>query len=86
MEWAAGRKTGVVDEDLNLQAEVRDSLGQTTSRVLLRQVARERLGAHAVLLAEFSGYLLKAIRAARDEHQPVTTARQFAGDRGADAC
>jgi hypothetical protein len=69
-----------------MQAEVRDSLGQTTSCALLRQVAGERLGTHAVSLAEFSGYLLKAIRAARDQHQPVATARQFAGDRGADAC
>ena len=78
-------KPGVVDEDLDVEPERLDAAREPVSRSRLRQVATERLGPHAVLLAQLVRELVEPGFAPRDEEHAVAAPGQLAGDLGADS-
>jgi hypothetical protein len=84
-EVGGAAEARVVDEDLDLEAELFEAGGNEVAPGLRREVGADCLGADAVLLRERAGELAQAILAARDERDPVTAGGQLARDRVADA-
>ena len=84
VERPAGGKAGVVDQDLDVEAELGDLTREPRARRGLGEVAGDRLGADAVGVGSSSASGVEAILAAGDEHEAVAARGELAGDRAAD--
>src|SRR5205823_2973555 len=80
-----GREPGVVDEDLDVEAQLADLLGQRSPRAGVGKVARDRLRAHSMTCRQLRGELVEALLATRDQDDAMSAPRQLVCDRTADA-
>jgi hypothetical protein len=73
---SAGGEAGVVDQDLDLEPEVREPCRDPPARGRLAQIGRDRLHAHVVLVAQLLGQGGQPILPAGHQDEPVTTLGQ----------
>jgi len=84
-ELAFARQAGVVDEDVDLAAQLAHLIKEGTGRGGLAQVGGEHVHPGAMLAAEFLCECLEAVFPAGHQDQVVALRGQEAGEAGADA-
>ena len=83
-EVSAVAEAGVVDQDLDLEAEALDLGGKPLARGRVAEVGGDRLGADAVALAQLAGQRAQTLLAPGDQGDAVPARGQLARDRLAD--
>jgi hypothetical protein len=84
VERAVRREPRVVDEDLDVESELLDPVGEAATRRGLAEVARDRFDADSVLAGELFGELGEPGLASRHEDEPVAACGELSSDVGPD--
>jgi len=85
MDRSEGPEAGVVDEDLDVEAELADPRPHGVSLGRFSKVGAHDLGSDTVVARELVGQLAQALLAARGEDDAVPTRGELAGDRRPDS-